>query len=192
VKPTLAQLTAALKSVPTIPVKATFSRMVPFTDLVKYTPPNWLFTSGKANRYNPAGVNCVYFAESEAVAKYECDDQWKTTSAAKQPVVTYYADIELARVIDLASPAALKALGLQPADLLEPWRLASTPTSTQLLGQAVHNYQRITAMRYPSKAAADQGHAGHNFVIFQNNVLFSPDYVHILGPDKGKPLQSWP
>jgi RES domain-containing protein len=192
VKQDLAQLTSALKSVPTHPVKATLGRMVPFQNLVKYNPPNWLFTTGKANRYNPSGVNCVYFSETEVVAKYEYDDYWKNTPAANQPVVTYYAEIELRRVIDLENPAVLKALKLDPADLFEPWRMAATPISTQFLGQAVNNYLRISAIRYPSKAAADQGHTGYNMVIFQNNVLFSPDYVRILGPDKGNPLQSWP
>jgi len=192
VKPTLPQLISALKSIPTISVKTTLGRMVPFTDLVKYNPPNWLFTSGKANRYNPAGVNCVYFSETDAVAKCEYVDQWGKTSAAKQPVVTFYAEIALARVIDLANPAVIKTLNFQTVDLLAPWRLATSLTSTQLLGQAVNDYQKITAIRYQSKATADQGLGGFNFVIFHNNVLFSPDYVRILGPDKSKPLQSWP
>jgi RES domain-containing protein len=188
----LVQLISALKSVPTISVKATLGRMVPFTDLVKYNPPNWLFTSGKANRYNPAGVNCVYFSETEAVAKCEYDDQWKGTTEKNQPVITFYAEIDLDRVLDLANPAVLKALGLQPTDLKAPWRTVSAPTTTQLLGQAINDYQRIAAIRYPSQAAAIQKQNGFNFVIFQGNVLFSPNFVRILGPAKGKPLQSWP
>jgi len=188
----LIQLATALKSVPTVSVKATLGRMVPFSDLVKYNPPNWLFTSGKANRYNPAGVNCVYFSETDAVAKCEYDDQLKGTPAPNQPVVTFYAEIDLDHVLDLANPAVLKALNLQPADLVAPWRMVSAPTATQLLGQAINDYQRIAAIRYPSQAAAIQKQTGFNFVIFQGNVLFSPNFVHILGPAKGKPLQSWP
>jgi RES domain-containing protein len=192
VKPDLIYLTEALKTVPTHPVKGTLARMVPFKDLSTYSPPNWLFTSGKPNRYNPAGVNCVYFAETDVVAKYEYEDLWKKISATHQPVVTFYAEIELSCVIDLADKAVLNALKLEVAELFEPWCMATTPTSTQFLGQAVNNYQRISAIRFPSKAAADQGHTGYNMVFFQNNILFSPDFVRILGPDKSKSLQAWP
>jgi RES domain-containing protein len=192
VKPDLIYLTEAIKTVPTQHIKGTLASMVPFKDLSAYSPPNWLYTSGKPNRFNPTGVNCVYFAETDAVAKLEYEDLWKRTSAAHQPRVTFYAEVELSRVIDLSDTAVLKALKLEQSDLFESWRLAAMPTSTQFLGQAVNHCERISAIRYPSKAAVKRGHGGCNVVIFQKNVLFSSDFVRILGPEKGKPLQAWP
>jgi hypothetical protein len=58
-----------------VQVKANkLARIVPH--LALGPSPNWLFASGKPNRYNPAGVNCVYFAETREVAQNEYDDDW--------------------------------------------------------------------------------------------------------------------
>ena len=71
-KPDLKSLKAALANVAPLTVKATgLVRLVPQLDLGE--SPDWLFTSGKANRYNPAGVECVYFAGTRDIAQAEYD-----------------------------------------------------------------------------------------------------------------------
>ena len=152
--------------------------------------PNWLFTSGRPNRYNPANVNCVYFAEAKEVAQAEYDNYWKGTAREDQPVTTYYAEIVLYRVLDLTDDATLNALKVEPKDLLKNWRRAKLRTLTQLFGQAVNETGLFSAIRYPSKAAAGRKQTGTNFVIFKDCVR-STDSVRILGPTS-TPLQEWP
>ena len=61
----------ALQAVPVIELRGTLARMVPLGDLVKNSPPDFLVTSGRPNRYNPAGIECVYFSEDDATARGE-------------------------------------------------------------------------------------------------------------------------
>jgi hypothetical protein len=77
-----------LASVPVFELRATLARIVPLGDLVKNSPPDFLFTSGKPNRFNPAGIECVYFSEDEATAGLEYARQWVGLRAGKQPAVT--------------------------------------------------------------------------------------------------------
>lgn len=186
----LKSLKKGLATAPAIAVKAKLFRRVEFVALVKHNPPNWLYTSGKPQRYNPAGVQCVYFGGDAEVTRAEFDDIWKGLKAADQPATDYRATVVLRRVLDLTSSATLKALKIATKDLFKNWRRAKTPTLTQRLGQAVSETKLFSAIRYPSKAAADRGQAGANFVIFRNCVR-APDSVEIHGPD-GKPLQKWP
>jgi hypothetical protein len=65
-KHNLASLKAALAKAPAVRAKAKLTRLVPQLDLGP--SPDWLFTSGRPNRYNPAGIECVYFAEAKEVA----------------------------------------------------------------------------------------------------------------------------
>lgn len=70
--PTLRSLLAALPHLPVQPLETVLVRQVPLEDLVAAgLPPDFLFTSGRPNRYNPAGVECVYFAEDERTASAE-------------------------------------------------------------------------------------------------------------------------
>ncbi len=62
-KHNLASLKAVLKKAPAVNVRTKLTRLVPELDLGP--SPNWLFTSGKPIRYNPAGVDCVYFGETK-------------------------------------------------------------------------------------------------------------------------------
>jgi hypothetical protein len=99
--------------------------------------------------------------------------------------------VALGRVLDLTSPATLKVLSMDSKDLFENWRRRTkTPTTTQLLGQAVNETRLFSAIRYPSKAAISLNLTGINYVIFQDCVV-SPDSVQVLGSTI-KPLQSWP
>jgi len=186
----LASLKASLAGAPAKAVRAQLTRLVPFKDLIGYNPPNWLYTSGKPNRCNPAGVNCVYFSEGKDVAQAEYEYMWQSLVGKHQPVTTYFATVELHRVLDLADDTTLKALNMDAKDLFKNWRRANRLTLTQLLGQAVNETGLFSAIRFPSKASAMGGHAGINFVIFRSCVR-SPDVVRILGP-ANKPLQEWP
>lgn len=179
----------ALQAVPVIELCGTLARMVPLGDLMKNSPPDFLFTSGKPNRYNPAGIECVYFSEDDATARLEYERQWANLRAGKQPVVTYFAEVRLRRVLDLGSRKTLEILKLKASDLHKSWRGADKPTLTQLLGEAVSEHSRISAIRYPSDAARAAALTGCNVVIYRNNVK-RPDSVRILGPDK-KPLAKW-
>ena len=73
----LVSLKAALASAPARTVKGKLARLVPFNELAAYNPPEWLYTSGKPNRYNPFGVLCVYFAEDAEVAAGEYEARWR-------------------------------------------------------------------------------------------------------------------
>jgi hypothetical protein len=179
---------ALLKTAPAVKIRARLSRLVPQLDLGPL--PDWLFTSGKPNRYNPAGVDCVYFGESRDVAQGEYDNFWKGLRAADQPVTIYHACVNLRRVLDLASGGTLRSLRLTRKDLLANWRRSRRMIVTQLLGQAINETRLFSAIRYPSKAAAIEGKPGLNIVIFRHCVR-APDSVQILGP-KSTPLQKWP
>jgi hypothetical protein len=187
-KHTLASLKVALKKAPAVSVRTKLTRLVPELDLGP--SPDWLFTSGKPGRYNPAGVDCVYFGETREVAQSEYENYWKRLAGANQPVTTYYAAVVLRRVLDLTDDVTVKALGVNTKDLFTNWRRSKQPTLTQLLGQAVNETGLVSAIRYPSKAAVAYGKAGVNFVIFRDCVR-APDSVRILGPAR-KPLQKWP
>ncbi|MEI6391055.1 MAG: RES domain-containing protein [Verrucomicrobiota bacterium] len=189
-KDPLESLKAVLAVATPIALKTQLSRLVPFIDLVAYDPPNWLFTSGKPNRYNPAGIHCAYFAEARDVAQTEYDAMWQGRRGADQPVITYTAEVSLTRVLNLTRPALRRALGLSDKELYKTWRRATRPTLTQLLGQAVTETKLFSAIRYPSKAAVAAGQPGINLVIFRDCVR-SPESVRILGPS-AKALQEWP
>lgn len=185
-----ASLKSALAHTPTRAVKAQLTRLVPFQHLVSSNPPDWLLTFGKPNRYNTAGIECVYFGENKEVAELEYVSQFSRLFGKRQPVTTYYADIVLGRVLDLTDPLILKALRLDAKELSKNWRRAKTPTATQLLGKAVSEMGHFSAIRYFSQAAAKKGQKGANFVIFRGSVR-APDSVVILGPTR-RPLQKWP
>lgn len=186
----LASLKRVLAAAPALAVQAKLFRRVEFVALVAYNPPNWLYTSGKPQRYNPAGVQCVYCGADAEVTRSEFEHLWQGLRAADQPATDYCAVVSLRRVLDLTSAATLKVLKVAPADLLKNWRRAKQPTLTQLLGKAVNETGLFAAIRYPSKAAAAYGQTGVNYVIFHDCVR-SPDSVSILGPTR-QPLQKWP
>jgi RES domain-containing protein len=179
----------ALKAAPVRPLAGMLVRCVALLPLTESGTPDYLFTSGQANRFNPAGVRCVYFSEDEATARLEYARRFGGSHGARQPLGIYFAEVSLARVVDLADPAAKNAFKLRPKDLALAWHLAKTPTRTQLLGLAASR-GAIAAIRFPSDAARVKGAPGFNVVIFRNGVK-APDRVHILGPTK-EPLQKWP
>ena len=188
--PTLSLIKRRLASIPPIRVTGTLVRLVPFIAVTAYEPVDWLFTSGKPNRYNPADINCLYCGEDEATARAEYDDFWSGVVGEKQPMVTYFAKVKLSSVLDLASPENLQKIGIAESELFAPWRTAKESTLTQSIGQAVQEGAPFSAIRYRSRAAKDAGFQGFNLVIFRDRVE-RPDLVRILGPTS-KPLQKWP
>jgi RES domain-containing protein len=183
----LRSIAAALPSAPARKLRATLVRRVPLSPLIESGAVDYLFMSGRPSRFNTAGVRCVYFAEDEATAEAEYE---RHTWPLRQPFATFFADVELAAVLDLCSAGTLKTLNLTPRDLQANWARAKRPTVAQLLGEAMSQQARLAAIRYPSDAARMKGFAGANVVIFRDS-LRRPDHVHILGPTK-KPLQKWP
>ena len=69
--------------------------------LEKIDPHNWLYSTGRPYRYNPAGTDCVYFSETQEVAQMESDSYWQGMPGEFQPVATYHAEVSLSRVLDL-------------------------------------------------------------------------------------------
>jgi len=188
--PDVAEFERVLATAPTIRLRRLVVRMLPYYWLAKEGSADFLFTSGKPNRFNVKGVDCVYFSEDGETARAEYLRLWSGSTGEHQPRVTYFARVQLQRVLDLTQEKTLASLGLTEEDLHRSWRLATSPTPTQVLGAAVSQQTRIPAIRYPSDAAREAGEAGANVVIFRNSIR-TPDRIQILGPRK-EPLQSWP
>jgi RES domain-containing protein len=155
--------------------------------MIEYGQVNYLFTSGRRNRFNTPEASCVYFAADEATAAAEYE---RHSKPLRQPFATYFAEVSLARILDLCSLETLNDLRLSKPDLQANWARLRRPTITQLLGDAVARQSDISAIRFPSDAARAKGFVGANVVIFRDCVR-RPDFVHILGPTK-KSLQKWP
>ena len=176
-----------LSTVPVRGLQATLVRRVPLAPMLEADAVDFLLTTGKAYRYNPAGVGCLYFAEDEATAAAEYE---RHVARKRQPFATYFAEVRLRRVIDLCDSNTVAQLGLTADDLQAPWVGAREPTVTQRLGSAVNQQAHIAAIRFPSSAARAQDFGGANVVVFRECV-HRPDHVRILGPTR-KPLQKWP
>ena len=149
-------------------------------------PPDFLFTSGRPNRYNPAGVECVYFSADGATAGAEFDRYWQGKTTQR---VLYFCRAS-ARVLDLTDVNVRATLGLHEADLFGPWRLAASPTVTQRLGFVVAGQRRFAGIRFPSDAAQERGFTGSNLVFFRS-ALAAPARIEIFD-DAGQLLQAWP
>lgn len=184
----LGDIATSLQSVPVAALHATVVRCVGLIPLTAHGTPDYLFASGKANRFNPAGVACVYFSEDEKTARSEYGR--RLGPGGLQPVGTFFAGVRLKKVLDLADSKTCAALGLTDRDLCVAWPLARKPTRTQQLGLALAQQSDVSAIRFESDAARAAGFTGFNLVIFRDCVR-SPDFVKILGPTK-KPLQQWP
>ena len=186
-----AQFPALLASVKTISVELTLARCVQLSCLTKYNPPNFLYTSGQPKRYNILGAECVYFSVEKQTAELEYFRGLGAAANRQQPLVIYWCQTKLGRILDLADPDVLAHLKLSQADLAANWVGAISPTLTQALGNAVAtSMSNISAIRFPSDAAKEKRKKGFNIVIYHKRVV-APDYVHILGPDKDI-LQKWP
>jgi RES domain-containing protein len=174
-----ARLADLLARLPTRRMKRRLVRCVPQLDFDESAAPSYLFTSGRPNRCNPAGVDCLYFSETEATAQTEYRQAWRGTAAEHQPKLTFTARVHLRRILDLGNSETLRLLGLTREDLEGSWRLRQ-PTRLQELGRAISRQVSIAALRSPSAAAAMAGARGWNVAIFPAS-LEAPDRVEILG-----------
>jgi RES domain-containing protein len=165
-------------------------RCVPQLDFMAGAPPSFLYTSGRPNRFNPSGVNCLYFSETERTANAEYRQQWRGTAAEQQPKLTFYALVNLQKVLDFSFSKILSLLAVDGTDLFGPWRLAPQLTRLQQLGLALSRQYAITAIRYPSCARHGAGRRGWNVAIFPE-ALRRPDRVEILGKSD-EPLEELP
>jgi len=171
-------------------ISATLVRCVPQIDFMQHIPPVYLFASGQRNRCNPKGVSCIYFSEDEATANAEYNAQWIGTEAEDQPKLTFRANVRLSRVLDLEAEDIRRLLALTDSDLFGSWRRSKGDLPLQSIGRAVDRQSKISAIRFPSKAARDAGSPGWNFAIFKRAV-HPPDRVEILG-NTGAPIEVWP
>ncbi len=169
-------------------MRHTLVRCVELGSLIEDGKPEFLYTSGKRDRYNLDGVKCIYFAEDEETARAEhrCQDHPKHSV---RPVCMFFAEVSLT-VVDLTLASVRKTLDFSEENLRAPWERARCATRSQLLGTAVSKQRLFGAVRYPSDAARAHGFSGHNMVIFRD-CLRRPSYVRVLGAAK-KPLQRWP
>ena len=165
---------------------APLERIVERRVLESRRPPDFLFTSGRPNRYNPAGVECVYFSADGATAGAEFDRYWQERTTQR---LLYFCRAS-ARVLDLTDVAVRDMLGLREAELFNPWRLAMAPTATQQVGAVVAGQRRFAGVRFPSDAARERGFAGSNLVFFRSAVA-APARIEVLD-DMGQLLQAWP
>ncbi|HUS36733.1 MAG TPA: RES family NAD+ phosphorylase [Verrucomicrobiae bacterium] len=181
-----ATLLERLEKVRPIKVNSTWVSATPFVELCRNNPPDWLYCSCKAARYNPKNIACVYFAQDGRTARAEhaCNN-----GNDVQPMVFFSAKVQLRNAIDLTNSQTLKTLGLTTAQLFENWERKKI-VATQLLGAAVAKHPKFSAIMFPSSAAREAGFRGKNIVIFRDSIR-RPDFVQIIGPTK-KPLQRWP
>lgn len=165
-------------------------RCVPHLDFMTGDPPRFLYTSGRPSRCNPRGVDCLYFSEDERTADAEYRRQWRGTDAETQPKLTFFARVNLRRIIDLENDQVIHALALTQNDLFGSWRLSKELTPLQQLGLAISSQRSVAAVRFPSAALGASGRKGWNLAIFPLS-LESPNRVEILGKS-GDPLEVLP
>jgi len=162
-----------------------YCRMVERRHVAHQATANYLFTSGKPNRYNPRGIEALYCSEDQATAGAEADRY--RNGATKQGVIFWIHP--RAFVLDLGNPVTVDALELQN-ELYAPWRFALSPTKTQILGGAIAGQTRLGGIRFPSDAAREKGFVGYNLVLFKRSIA-APHWV-MIKDDTGGELQRWP
>jgi len=108
------ELAALLAGLPLSPARDfTLRRFVGRTDLSRFAPPNYLFTSGYPGRYNPDRVLALYAAEDAATAGEEWERRAKKSRLNLEQVL-YTIEFSGA-VADLGDSATCAALGLDAA-----------------------------------------------------------------------------
>ncbi|HTI70118.1 MAG TPA: RES family NAD+ phosphorylase [Candidatus Limnocylindria bacterium] len=183
---------ASLKRVPVRDLRGRLARAVPITSLVPQgqpAHPNYLFTSGRQNRYNLAGTHCLYMSAEESTALDEFRRQFSGLKAAFQPVSLYHAEVDLARVLDLTDEATRKILGVSLKELEADWGGGLPSSLSQQLGEAARTCG-FMAIRYQSVGATLAGRDGSNLVIYKSTVV-APSSVCIIS-DRDATSQRWP
>jgi RES domain-containing protein len=175
---------------PTRSTKQILFRVIPALSYTTSENPSLLFTSGRPNRWNPKGVDCLYFSETKRTAEAEYDSYWSKTEARYQPKLVFSARVSLGAILDLEKGTTIESLGLNDEDLFGPWRLSKERTRAQTLGKRICAQQLpACAIRYPSMARFRGGHRGWNLAIF-TAALRAGDSIDVLGPSQ-EPIESF-
>jgi RES domain-containing protein len=175
-----------LRDAPTSPYHGNLVRCLPHLTFLGGTPPSFLFTSGRPNRGNPRGVDCLYLAEDRETALAEYEKYWPDP----QPELTFHGQLKAEAILDLGDSGCATHFALEDGDFFDPFRLVTTPTRLQQIGAAIGRQTRVVAIRFPSEARHALGEVGYNFVIYRDS-LQSPNFLRILGPG-GASLEDWP
>jgi RES domain-containing protein len=157
-------------------------------DLVRLSPPNYLFTSGYPGRYNSDGVLALYASEDAATAGEEWERRARQLPRLPRQLV-YFVEFSVP-ILDLGNAATLEALELTQADLTAPWEFVLAATMTQRLGDAVAAQQRFGGIRFASDAARLRGFVGFNIVLFRTAIA-APNFV-VVRQDDRREIQRWP
>lgn len=161
--------------------------------------PDVFFASGRANRFNPAGVPTLYLGEDPATAYAEAAQvklqlflhrahASADTGAEQPPTVIVSMLAHLARVLDLTDEGTRDKPGLTLATLRNPWRVQSAlglKAPTLELAEAAHASSHFEAIRYPSDKAWDaylpQGHELSCVAVFLDR-LAAPSFLQVHDP----------
>ncbi|OAI42307.1 hypothetical protein AYO41_04515 [Verrucomicrobia bacterium SCGC AG-212-E04] len=149
----------------------------------------YLFTSGKRNRCNPAGVSCIYMADDRNTALTEYD-KYYTDLGNVEPCVIYTGRLTSAAIIDMENVAVRNHFKLTDTDFFTAFRTTPAETPLEKLGRAISRQTKITAIRFPSDAMHALSQEGYNIVIFKAAVK-EPDRLQIIGPND-RALEDWP
>jgi RES domain-containing protein len=149
----------------------------------------YLFTSGKRNRCNPAGIFCIYMADDRNTALTEYD-KYYTDLGNVEPCVIYTGRLTSAAIIDLEDPDIRDHFGLTDADFFTAFRTKPAETPLEKLGRGIARQTKITAIRYPSDAMHARSRDGYNIAVFKEAVKH-PDRLQIIGPNDNV-LEDWP
>ena len=153
------------------------------------TSRQYLFTSGRRNRCNPAGVLCIYMADDRDTALIEYD-KYYTDLGNIEPCVVYTGRLTGAAMIDLEDPAVRNHFGLTNADFFTAFRTNPAETPLEKLGRAITRQSKISAIRFPSDAMHAQSRDGYNIAVFKD-ALQNPDRLQVIGPNDIV-LEDWP
>jgi RES domain len=160
------------------PLGRVLYRGVRLGTLFSKDPPEPLFASESANRYNLRGVKTLYFGENILTAYAETVQQYagllvdhptrerKTSKGyevgdeGEEPVVVFAAKVFINSVLDLTHAGTLAKLEVTEESLKGPWRWEASMDHSPLcqqLGDAVFRSGRFEAIRYLSEKAHDPG-----------------------------------
>jgi len=178
-------LAIALAKTPVVSSNVILYRCVDLKYLhAPYNPPRPLYGLGApaiGARFTPrGGPSSIYMAEDNLTALAE-STLTLVVSSSMPPKVVFSSKTSLDAVLDLTQGHVQRMLGTSLKELSGSWRLAN-PTDplppTQLLGKAVFNNNRYSAIRFPSTKRA----GGNCLVIFIDR-LKPPSFVEVYDPD---------
>jgi RES domain-containing protein len=176
---------SVLQKLPLRRKQGLLARCVMRAALESASPPDFLYATTSAGRYNPENVESIYWSEDETVARFE----YRRYHKGAETYETFFCRYSV-HVVDLGDSNVVSALGLNSSDLWAHWRTASTPTKCQILGQAISRQKRFAAIRFRSDAARVAGETGFNYVVFKASIC-DPSFIQVE-TDPGVPIQRWP